>query len=131
MGTRKNPDNHKTRWQKGFCPNPNGRPKLPEHLKHIKSLNADEVEKTISLYSRMPMDELAKVLEANTLPAWEQAIARNLYLAATGDLANLNFTLDRTVGKTTDKSEIKVADNRDEDLDTIPRDVLLKLAQNS
>lgn len=119
-----------TPWKKGQSGNPNGRPKLPEHLRDVPSLTADEVNKIMSKYTRMTLDELQRVIAEKKAPALEMAICSNLIKAiSSGDYANLNFVLDRSVGKVTDKSEVKMEtkDITDEALDEIPRDKIIEL----
>jgi len=119
-----------TPWKKGQSGNPNGRPKLPAHLKDIPSLTADEVNKIMSKYTRMTLPELEQVIADRKAPALEMAICSNLIKSIqSGEYANLNFVLDRSVGKVTEKSEIAVSPKgiSDDDLDLIPKEKLVEL----
>jgi Family of unknown function (DUF5681) len=120
----------KNQWKPGVSGNPNGRPRIPEHLRNIPSLTADEVNKIISKYTRMSLPELEQVIAEKKAPALEMAICSNLIKSIlSGDYANLSFVLDRSVGKVTEKSEIAVSPKAvsDDDLDLIPKEKLIEL----
>jgi hypothetical protein len=119
-----------TRWKPGESGNKTGRPRLPAHLQNIPSLTADEVNKIMSKYTRMSLTELEQVILEKKAPALEMAICSNLIKSITsGDYANLQFILDRSVGKVTEKSEIAVSPKAvsDDELDLIPKEKLIEL----
>jgi hypothetical protein len=121
------PDQYK--WKKGQSGNPAGKPKLPEHLRDIQELTADEVNRTIARYTRMSPTDLQAVLDDPKAIVMDKIIAAGMMKAIKdGDYGRFSFLLDRTIGKTVDKSEVKVESSKDDDLDIVPRDILLKLA---
>lgn len=78
----------------------------------------------------MSLTELEQVILEKKAPALEMAICSNLIKSITsGDYANLQFILDRSVGKVTEKSEIAVSPKAvsDDELDLIPKEKLIEL----
>ncbi len=85
---------------KGQIANPGGRPKVPEHLRKIKSISPNEVNKIIAKYARMTYKELIKDLENENHPMMERLIAKIFKESLkNGDYNALNFLLDRAIGK--------------------------------
>ncbi len=118
-----------SRWKPGQSGNKSGRPKLPDHLKEIKSVTADEVNRIYSQYWRMPMAQLKALLESNTLTALETTLAMNVMKSTSGDLSHMIAGMDRSIGKVTEKSEVKMESSAvtHEELDEIPREKLMQL----
>ena len=93
---KKPPPEH-TKWKQGDpSPNPGGRPK--------NALTQDKVKGVIGQFSQMTEAELAKIAEDDD-EKWERkTIARHM-LKAGGDLASLNFVLERSIGKVKEVKE--------------------------
>lgn len=91
---------HLVPWKKGQSGNPGGRPKLPEHLKFIRSISSAEVAKIISKYACMTYDDLKASLNDPLQTVLEKAVAKVFQKAIKeADYTALNFLLDRAVGK--------------------------------
>lgn len=91
---------HLRPWKPGQSGNPHGAPKLPEHLRGIKSLSQLEACKIISKYGRMSKEELMVAMENPKVPVVELAVA-SVFVSAIkyGDCSRLAFLLDRAIGK--------------------------------
>lgn len=93
-------------WQKGKSGNPNGRPKLSQEIKESRLFNKIEVESLLNRYMKMPISDLLKIAEDQSIPAIESVIAKVVALAAQqGDHLRFNFLLDRMIGKVKDQVE--------------------------
>jgi hypothetical protein len=94
-------------WKKGESGNPTGRPKLPPELKSIHALSVPEVQKIISKYCRMTMEELLACKQDPKLAALDRMIISGIMQAERhGDYSRLEMLLVRTIGRVTDKMEI-------------------------
>jgi len=89
--------------KKGQVLNPNGRPKIPEHLKGDKLTQA-KVERIISAFSEMSSADLAIHLMQADTPMIERVIGA-IYQKALdkGDFNSLDFIFNRSIGKVTEK----------------------------
>lgn len=100
-----------TRWQKGQSGNPGGRPALPPGLKAIRELSAEEIKRLFAKYARMTERELRALLnpdnpDSQDVPMIERAIAAIITRSATtGEFAQLEFVLNRTIGKPKEADE--------------------------
>ncbi len=86
-------------FPKGVSGNPSGKPKIAQHLAHIKTLQKDELMKIISLHFCSGRETLEGVVEK---AAWaiDGVIASAILLAwRTGDLNKVVPLLDRLFGK--------------------------------
>lgn len=87
-------------WRPGQSGNPSGRPRAPDHLRHISSLTQIEVNKLVSKYARMTRDELQQAVSDSKTPMLEVTIASIFAQSAKhGDYTRLSFLLDRAIGK--------------------------------
>lgn len=129
---------HLKPWRAGESGNPCGRPKLPAHLRAIKSLSIDEVRKYVSKYARMQPDEVDALVLARSIPMLELSIARIFQESAKkGDFTGLAFLLERAIGKVPavappdEESEAlkEIQDLSDQELLRLVRDKLPSLDQ--
>lgn len=110
------------KFAKGQSGNPGGRPKLPEHLKGVERLHADEIKAMISRFSRMRVSDLRAHLKNPDLTGIEQQLISNIL-----NPLSIGFVLDRTIGKEPDKLEQRVGELETEEYDEIPKEALIKL----
>ena len=93
-------------WQKGMSGNPNGKPKLPEHLRLIKDFTPTEIGRYIAKYGRFSMEDLILTESDNKAPIIERIFARMFRQAFDAKpehaLPTLKFLLDRSIGKVPD-----------------------------
>jgi len=93
-------------WKPGRSGNPNGRPKLPGHIRLIKDFSPAEISKYIAKYGRSTIEELVMLESSNDAPIIERIIARMFRQAFDGKpecaLPTLKFLLDRSIGKVPD-----------------------------
>jgi ribosomal protein L10 len=79
------------------------RPALQD-LKEARMLNANEFESSIYKYMNMDINSLKRVYEDMSVSARDKIVIKILVLALEkGDFMRLNFLLERTIGKVTDK----------------------------
>lgn len=108
-----------------------GRPKLPEHLAHIKAFSADEISRIIAKYGRMTTEELLDHLDDRNTIVIDKCIGK-LFIESLkeADYQRLSFLLDRCIGKpqvvTVDWDE-----DADEQLSKIPLQDLLQIVKNA
>lgn len=96
-----------TQFKRGQVANPEGRNPLPPELRGLRALKKEEVAIIIGKYTRLTMRKLKEALENPETPCLEKAIAKALQVAVhEGDITKINFILDRTIGKVTEKVEI-------------------------
>mgnify|MGYP007040061335 CR=1 FL=1 len=84
-------------WKPGQSGNKAGKPK--------NLLTKDRVKHLISKFSQLTEAEL-KEIAADPKSKWESKCLAHQMLAAQGDIAALNFVLDRSIGKVKDVTEI-------------------------
>lgn len=92
------------KFKKGQSGNPNGRPKVPEHIRKLKELTTEEVKQmgdAIVLGTRQDLTNIIADRSASPLSCWIAAVV--LRGIQRGDVQSLNVLLDRLVGKVTDK----------------------------
>lgn len=83
---------------------------LPPELKNARLENANKVEATLYKYMSSPIEVLQAVMKDPTTPSIELIVIKIITEAIkTGDQQRLNFLLDRTIGKVTDKLDIRAA----------------------
>lgn len=98
-----------TRYPPGVSGNPSGKRKLPPELLAFKELTADEVKRIFAKYARMAKMEVEEFLAAVEGAMIDRVIASSLLKAEKdGDLAKLEYLLNRTIGKVADKTEVKL-----------------------
>ena len=96
------------KFQPGQSGNPKGRPKKPDWVRSIEKLTNDEIKALFSKFARMTKSEIEGLTKDPDATIIELMIARQAHQAvAEGNLGALNVFLDRTVGKVTDKVELK------------------------
>lgn len=96
-------------WQPGQSGNPSGRPPLPPELRAFKELTNQEVKRYFAKYSRMSVEEVKEAAADQSLPMIEAVIASGYKEALfEGDFSRLNFVLNRTIGKVSDKVEVEL-----------------------
>ena len=84
-----------------------GRPPLPKDLKAVKSLSKTRVEKIISKYGEMSLEDLQAAADDKSLPAIEHmVIAIALKAVDESDYKRTDFLLDRSVGKVKEIKEL-------------------------
>ncbi len=96
-------------WEPGQSGNPNGRPALPGDVREARKINAIEVTRRITKYLDSTKTDLeTAALDPNT-PALDLVIIKVIVEAGkTGDHTRLNFLMDRTIGKVTEKIDVKL-----------------------
>jgi hypothetical protein len=83
---------------------------LPEDLRSARLINATLFEDTIYKYMGLSVSELELLLKDKSIPARDMVVVRILALALqNGDIARLNFLLERTIGKVADKLDLRAA----------------------
>ena len=119
----------RTSFVKGHKGGP-GRPKLPEWVKKINAKYTPTFLKgMINKFGEMTYDELKEIAQDKSTPAVEAALIAQWLQAGQGELASLNFLLERSYGKVV-VQEIEQADPENDKikmLDEIPREKLIAL----
>lgn len=114
-------------FQKGQSGNPGGCPKLPEHLRGIRSFTQNEIIKIISKYGRVTFAELMKALDDPELSVMDKAIAKLFQRSVKeADYGALTFLLDRAVGK---PGQALIEDDEDSDRTKISKMSFQELLQ--
>ncbi len=87
-------------FQKGKSGNPGGRVKMPEDVKELKKIGRVEIERSLSKFLLLTLEQLEKK------KADPQATVIDLFIISilkhglkNGDPIRLNFLLDRLIGK--------------------------------
>ena len=95
-------------WAPGQSGNPAGRPRISEELRGIKTLKLDDVRAMCGKYARMTIEQLSAACDDPDTPVMELVVARSLQKAVVeGDMKQLNYVLDRAVGKVKELPEGK------------------------
>lgn len=81
---------------------------LPPDLKEARALRAIEFENIIYKYMDKNHEEISEILKLKSQIPMKELIVLNLVKLAleNGDLARLNFLLDRTIGKVPEKMQL-------------------------
>ncbi len=96
-------------WKLGQSGNPAGRIKIPDDVKEARKFNAAEATRIITKYLYMNSSELELAITDPETPAMELMLAKIIKKSAeAGDHFRLNFLLDRTIGKVTEKINVKM-----------------------
>ncbi len=121
------PNSEGTQWKKGQSGNLAGRPPLPQKLKKVDGVAAEEARRLFAFYGRKTVAELRILATDETL----EGIDYNIVLAIL-DPKQFPFYLDRMYGKVADKVE-QVSVNVQYDaaeMEEIPLENLLKVASD-
>lgn len=116
---------------KGQVLNPNGRPKTPEYLKKAKQLNKELLDKYMMKYINSNMMDLLAALEDSKDENTEicsievMIIKVILHGINTGDTKNIDFILNRTIGKV--KEEVSLSTIGEYDIEKLPKEKLMQL----
>jgi len=85
---------------KGQVTNPNGRPKLPEHLKKARRMNKGKYEEILNKYMFLTKAELTIAVHDEETPMLEIYVIKCLLSGmGKGDYGTLDKMLDRLIGK--------------------------------
>jgi hypothetical protein len=89
-------------FPKGVCPNPSGRPPMPEHLKKARKMNTIECQEILDRIIKMSMGEIKDLATSSEAPALEMMLAKIVLEAILrGDHGRADFVLDRLIGRVT------------------------------
>lgn len=95
------------KFKKGESGNPGGRPRLPDDLKTIQQLTADEYNRRIAKHLRMDRTELDAVLNNPATIIFDLIIAKTLQKSAEhGDINKAEYLFSRTLGKPKETMEV-------------------------
>jgi len=84
----------------GEVRNPNGRPKLPEHVKKARSMNKAEFTEILNKYMMLPLYDLEKHIQDIETPAVDLIVLKMLWESIKkGDEKKFAMLLDRWIGK--------------------------------
>lgn len=94
---------------KGQVGNPLGRPSLPEDVRRARKFNVTECTRVISKFFNMTLEEVEVISKTPETPMLERTLAK-LFVEAekTGDQSKLEFLFNRSIGKVTDKLNVKL-----------------------
>ncbi len=96
-------------FKPGQSGNPNGRPRLPGDVKTARMLTAIEVSRVVSRLIYSTTNDLKELLQDENTNVLEGIIARVMIEAGKhGDQTRLQFLFDRTVGKVTERIDVKM-----------------------
>jgi len=94
---------------RNFLPGNPGRPKTDPNVRLIKRLTTDKIIEGISRIVHMTVDELKQLATNPQATGLELALGKILVEAIkTGDHQRIEFLMNRTVGKVTEKIEHKM-----------------------
>lgn len=95
-----------TQFKKGVSGNPGGRRKLPEEVRIAKQMTQNELILIFNRLMFMTEAQIREHLQNAKTPIFERAICKVLNKADQyGDPGRLEFLLNRTIGKVTDRIE--------------------------
>ena len=93
--------------KKGETLNPNGRPAMDEDTKRLKKMTKAHFNDVAQKYLLSTIGELNAQFANKNTPALDMILIKVLVEAVKkGDVAKLNFILERTIGKVQDKLDI-------------------------
>jgi len=98
----------KTRFKKGSCPNPGGRPKLDPEIKAIRQLTKDQFKELANLLLSGTFEDLQRILdkqETTALTGWMVRVIVQGW--EKGDYRTLDELLDRLIGKVPNELEVR------------------------
>lgn len=96
-------------FKPGQSGNPKGRPKLPSDVLESRKQNTVSVARILNKFMNMNIEELKLLMNDKKTQNLELMIGRIIIEAIkTGDYTRLNFILDRSIGKVTEKVEHKL-----------------------
>jgi hypothetical protein len=105
-----------TKFKKGRSGNPGGRPKLPPDVREAKNLTQQQLILILNKLMFMTDFEIKQLLNDPKTNKFERIVGRILDKADLhGDSVRLEFLLNRTIGKVTEKVQ-----------HTLPRPVIIK-----
>jgi len=96
---RKMPKNG-NRFKKGESGNPNGRPAIPQDVRHMKKLTVEEFQKIIMRFLWLPVEDVDKI-NANRKSLVIDALMASIITRAIneGCIQRMGFLMDRLLGK--------------------------------
>lgn len=95
-------------WKPGQSGNPKGPPKVPPEVREARKFNKQVVSTALERVLSMNEAELKKFMMNKSQPVIERALAKVLYKAMTqANLSNINFLLDRTIGKVPNNHKVE------------------------
>lgn len=110
-----------TKFKKGSSGNPGGRPKLPADVKEAKNLTQNQMILILNHLMFMTDLQIKSILSDPKTNKFERIVARILEKADLhGDSTRLEFLLNRTIGKVTEKVQ-----------HTLPRPVVINRSDGS
>lgn len=104
---------------------------LPPELRAIrKKYTGTYIEAMLTKYMDMDVASLKDCANNESLSAFEMYLASGLAQGiASGDFKNMQFFIDRLIGKALEKKELEIGNKRD--LGAIPRERLVELARDT
>ena len=94
-------------FKKGETANPKGRPQMLPEMHLMETISKQEIKMLLTRMLRMPVAELKAMLNDETKPAHEMAIARLVGTAlARGDEKRMEFIYNRLVGKVREEHNV-------------------------
>ncbi len=93
----------KTQWKPGKSANPNGRPRLPEHVKKLRKANRSVITEIFSNLGELSYEDLLELEKNKSLSPFQLgAIAVMIKAIDQGDQNKLNFCIEQSSGKLPD-----------------------------
>jgi hypothetical protein len=112
-------------FQPGVVTNPNGRPKIPDHLKKSKVI--PNIKEIIAHMMAMNKEEFEAYAE-NPPTMLEAVLAKTLQESQrTGDTTKFNLLLERMVGKVPNVNQNEDITERRKELEEVPREQISAL----
>lgn len=99
-------------FKKGVVTNPKGRPKVSKELKEARKLTSTEFELVCGKLLFMDVEDIKKLIINENTPMMEAIIAKILHNALKdGAKAELNYFVERFLGKVPDNSNLNLTGN--------------------